>query len=183
MATALGLAAYNMADGMRAAREAERVLLELSARMDESPDGESFLELSGSGLLSTEVDGNEYIGVLEIPALGRRLPVAGEWSYAALKTAPCRYTGTASGGDLIVAAHNYPAHFGGVGKLVTGDRVTFTDLSGVRYDYQVVTTEQLSGTDVNKMQSGDWALTLFTCTIGGKARVTVRCARVEDGES
>ena len=33
--------------------------------------------------------------------------------------------------------------------------------------------------DVEAMESGDWALTLFTCTIGGKTRVTVRCVPAE----
>ena len=29
--------------------------------------------------------------------------------------------------------------------------------------------------DVEEMLSGGWALTLFTCTLGGRTRVTVRC--------
>ena len=29
------------------------------------------------------------------------------------------------------------------------------------------------------MLSGDWDLTLFTCTIGGQTRVTIRLERVE----
>ena len=46
--------------------------------------------------------------------------------------------------------------------------------SGVEY-YEVAGVEVLKGTAVEEMQAGDWELTLFTCTIGGKARVTVRC--------
>ena len=29
------------------------------------------------------------------------------------------------------------------------------------------------------MEAGDWDLTLFTCTIGGQTRVTIRLERVE----
>jgi sortase A len=29
------------------------------------------------------------------------------------------------------------------------------------------------------LNSGDWDLTLFTCTIGGVSRVTVRCQKAE----
>ena len=42
-----------------------------------------------------EIEGNGYIGLLEIPALGLSLPVMSEWSYPNLKLAPCRYSGSA----------------------------------------------------------------------------------------
>lgn len=29
--------------------------------------------------------------------------------------------------------------------------------------------------DVDKMTSGGWSLTLFTCTVGGQSRIAVRC--------
>jgi sortase A len=32
---------------------------------------------------------------------------------------------------------------------------------------------------VEEMESDEWDLTLFTCTIGGKSRVTIRCERVQ----
>ena len=34
--------------------------------------------------------------------------------------------------------------------------------------------------DVEEMLSGGWALTLFTCTLGGRTRVTVRCEEAAD---
>ncbi len=33
--------------------------------------------------------------------------------------------------------------------------------------------------DVEEMITGDWDLTLFTCTLGGQTRVTVRCQLIE----
>ena len=36
--------------------------------------------------------------------------------------------------------------------------------------------ETLMPTAVEEMESGDWDLTLFTCTVGGRTRVAVRCA-------
>ena len=61
-----------------------------------------------------QADGKSYIGVLDIPALGLSLPVMSQWSYPNLKLAPCRYTGSAYSGNLILAGHNYPSHFGGL---------------------------------------------------------------------
>lgn len=46
------------------------------------------------------------------------------------------------------------------------------------FEYEVVSLEILIPEDVEPMEEGDWDLTLFTCTIGGKTRITVRCARM-----
>ena len=122
-----------------------------------------------------EIDGEGYIGILQIPDLALELPIIGEWSYPRLRTAPCRYVGSAYTHDLIIAAHNYASHFGGLVSLAQGSEVIFTDMDGNRFIYAVSGTEQLPGTAIEEMESGDWDLTLFTCTIGGAARVTVRC--------
>ena len=54
-----------------------------------------------------EVDGQSYIGVLELQPLGLSLPIISQWSYPGLRIAPCRYTGSAYQNDLVIAAHNY----------------------------------------------------------------------------
>ena len=70
---------------------------------------------------------------------------------------------------------NYQSHFGRLKELLPGDLVQFTDVDGNVFSCSVVETEILEKTDVEELESGDWDLTLFTCTIGGKTRVTVRC--------
>jgi sortase A len=85
-----------------------------------------------------------------------------------------------------VAAHNYDRHFGRLKKLVSGDTIIITDTFGSSYYYTVTGTEIIDTTGVAEMDAGDWDLTVFTCTIGGASRVTVRCAftgRVETGSS
>ena len=126
---------------------------------------------------TVEVEGNEYIGILDIPVLALSLPVMDEWSEAKLKLAPCRYLGSAYQDDLIIAAHNYRRHFGSLKNLSPGDEVIFTDAEGTMFSYVVAKTETIDGSAVEEMNRGDWALTLFTCTLGGKSRVTVRCER------
>ncbi len=120
----------------------------------------------------------DYIGTLEIPEIGITLPVISEWSYPALRVAPCRYEGTAYQNNLIIAAHNYNTHFGQLTKLSPGSRIRFTDMDGNEFLYEVVETEILLPTEIEAMESGDWDLTLFTCTIGGRTRFTVRCQMI-----
>ncbi len=125
---------------------------------------------------TVDADGHTYVGFLEIPAIKRILPVMDAWSYPNLKIAPCRFVGTVYAHDMIVCAHNYDRHFGLIKTLEEGDKVFFTDVYGDRFSYEVSEVTILQPTDVDEMKDpDDWDLTLFTCTIGGATRVTVRC--------
>lgn len=121
------------------------------------------------------IDGVSYIGYLEIPALELQLPIISQTSYPGLKIAPCRYQGSVYLNDLVIGAHNYARHFGNIGKLSYGDEVKFTDMDGNVFRYQVVNIEILQPNQVDDLCSGEWPLTLYTCTLGGRTRVTVRC--------
>ena len=127
-----------------------------------------------------EIDGNRYVGYIEVPVLELNLPVLESWSYPNLKISPCRYTGSVYHDDMVIAAHNYQRHFGGLKTLSAGDEVRFTDGDGNVFVFQVATLEQLDPTQVEDMTESEWDLTLFTCTIGGRQRVTVRCTRVSE---
>jgi sortase A len=129
---------------------------------------------------TVQIDGRSYIGTLSIPALGLELPIMSEWDYPSLQISPCRYSGSVYKNNMIIAAHNYESHFGQIKTLSIGDEVSFTDADGNVFNYTVSDVTQLGPYDTEEMKSGDWDLTLFTCTIGGSYRVTVRCEAVED---
>lgn len=131
-------------------------------------------------MTEVEISGNRYIGYLSIPDLGLDLPIMSTWSYPKLNIAPCRYTGSVRGEDLVLMAHNYNSHFGRISQLDLGDTVVFTDMDGNVVQYEVVGEDLLDPTAVEEMTSGDFDLTLFTCTYGGGNRVTVYCDRVSE---
>ena len=125
-------------------------------------------------------DGQDYIGILEIPAIDLKLPVISRWNYPRLRIAPCRYAGSAYAKNLVISAHNYPSHFGRLSKLYEGVAVRFTDVDGNVFDYRVELKETLNPGDVEYMKDGGWDLTLFTCTPGGSYRITLRCELVKE---
>ena len=186
---ALLLVLHNVREDRQGAEQAESALSALRESIPE-PVTEATALTSGQDDLyapyeeptvpemeTAVVDGHAYIGYLSIPALDIELPVMAEWSYPNLKTAPCRYTGNLYENNLVIAAHNYASHFGRIGSLKAGDELIFTDMKGEQHSYAVCELEQIPGTAVEQMQFGsaeNWDLTLFTCTLNGQSRVTVR---------
>ncbi len=127
-----------------------------------------------------EVEGHSYIGTLCIPELGLDLPVMSEWSYPKLKIAPCRFAGSAYQQQLIIVAHNYVTHLGNIKNLPAGSPITFTDMTGNVFCYELAEIEILRPNQVKALMDTDYPLTLVTCTLGGRTRVTARCIRVEE---
>lgn len=187
---ALCLTAYNLWSDTQAGKTTNSVLQQMKEAQNNAAQTPFITEPSEEeipdyilnpemDMPTQEIDGQTYIGTLEIEPLGLSLPVISEWSYPRLRIAPCRYTGSAYLNNMVIAAHNYTSHFGQLKNLSQGDTVTFTDIDGNVFCYQVSEIETLSPYSIQEMTSGDWDLTLFTCTIGGQTRVTVRCEQTE----
>ena len=153
------------------------------ARNTAGPDAPAVPEYlldAGREMPVQTINGRDYIGVLSIPSLELELPVISQWDYPALKVAPCRYSGSLYQDNLIICAHNYASHFGKLKTLQPGDTVQFTDMDENVVTFRMVERETLGPTDVEGMEAGDWDLTLFTCTVGGQTRVTIRFEREKD---
>ena len=178
LAAALFLTIRNMGDSRRAGQTSRQVIIQLCEAAETTTEAltESQPDTDREMPVRT-IDGRDYIGVLSIPSLELELPVLSQWDYPGLKVAPCRYSGSLYRDDLILCAHNYVTHFGRLKDLRVGDTVLFTDMDDHTTAYQMVEREMLAPTDVEGMAAGDWDLTLYTCTVGGKSRVTVRFAR------
>ena len=187
LAAALSLAVFNVWTSWQAGESADKALSQLKPTIEQSLSKNSSGKTSGEASIpdyllnpemampEEEIDGVGYIGVLAIPTRGLELPIISEWSYANLNISPCRYSGSAYLNNLVIAGHNFTRHFGPIGSLSIGDEVVFTDVSGNTFSYKVADIETLSPYAVEEMTSEDWDLTLFTCTLGGQSRITVRC--------
>ena len=172
---ALLLFLHNRSEDRRAGQEAESLLEDARSAMAADTDPEP------QEALAEEIT-YDYAGVIAIPDLSLELPVIDQWSYARLKVAPCRQSGAAADGDLVIAAHNYKSHFGYLDRLEPGASVIFTDMEGTVYRYAVEEIRQLApedAEDVSSVFSSEYPLVLYTCTPGGKARVAVFCRWAE----
>ena len=186
----VGLLAYNKWDADRADKASQQVLGELEDTLTKTMEEKTKVdevvlqpELDPTQpMTEVELEGWNYIGYLSIPSIGLNLPVMSEWSYAGLKIAPGRYSGSTYADNMVVCAHNYAKHFSPIKWLAEGAEVCFTDMDGMRWSYEVSVVETIQPTQIEKMtekteDSENWDLTLFTCTTGGSARCAVRCVR------
>jgi sortase A len=189
---AAGICAYNVWDETRADAASREVLSELIPEIPAAEtegsgaDGNETSKPIQSWVLNPDlampevmIGGEAYIGTVSIPALKLTLPVMSSWDYEKLKTAPCRYSGSVYKDDMVICAHNYGRHFSGIKGLLPGESVIFTDADGNVFRYTVSDVEILNPVAIEEMTSGDWDLTLFTCTTGGQTRFALRCQRME----
>lgn len=139
---------------------------------------ETALPLQEREMPTVELNGYRYIGVLEVPNLELSLPVMEQWDYDRLKISPCRFAGNLYTDDLVICAHNYPQHFSSLKYVPLGTEIQFTDAEGAVFRYAVTGFDTLGHNDVERMVTGDWDLTLFTCDTGGQSRIAVRCDRI-----
>ena len=179
IAAALFLSVYNEWESHEARDSARQVIAQLCDALPTEAGEPTALPDVRREMPVKTINGRDYIGVLSIPSLELELPVISQWDYPALKVAPCRYSGSLYQDNLIICAHNYASHFGKLKELQPGDIVLFTDMDEHVVTFQMVERETLNPMDAEGMEAGDWDLTLFTCTIDGQTRVTIRLERVE----
>ncbi len=183
----LGLVLYNYNESERAGESSDQAveaIQEVIDAQEEDPatDAEDTDPDDGTvpEMDTVTIDGYDYIGYIEAPSLGMTLSVMAECDENRLKISPCRYSGNLYSNDLVIAGHNYRRHFSPFRSLPVGAEIDFIDVHGNRYQYEIVETEALQPTEVARMveKNAQWDLSLYTCTIGGKARYTIRCRRV-----
>ena len=198
--SALSLALYNIRSDKKSGEYAQELLVKIKEELpvtsmavteittDEeeysffdqyiSRDDPTYYEQPQEAVIN--IDGDFYSGIVSIPTLSLELPVYRDLDYENLKCSPCRYKGSVAEGNIIIAAHNYSSHFGHIDNMISGDRIYFTDAQGMVYEYEVITTEVVDGTDIDAMEAGseEWDMTIFTCNLSGLSRIAVRATAV-----
>ena len=171
--SSIGVTAYNHWDDSRAeyiSAQTTQILHEHIEKIEIEED--EIIQL-------IEIDGDFYIGIINIPSQNLELPINNELSEEKLKNSPCRYTGYITG-SIVIGAHNYKSQFGRIPNLKYGDKLMITDATGNEHWYTVELTEIIDGTDVESMINTSYDLTLFTCTMDSVSRITVRCTKIEE---
>ena len=182
LAASVGLVAWNQQEANQAeaaSAELQRSLSEaIALYRTEEPTAPTLPDPSAKPeMKAIEVNGRLCVGFVAIPKLKLELPVLAKCTDENLKTSPCLYSGTTMEDDLVLAAHNYRRHFGPIRRLKPGDQVYFVDAEGGTICYQVAAVDAVPPTAVEEVCSGQFDMTLVTCTYGGTTRLVVYCDR------
>ena len=177
IAAALALVVFNIQEERQAGNASADALAQMQEAAAPVSDARPASD-ADAPMPAVEVGGRLYVGTLAVPSLGLELPVLADWSYEGLDVAPCRYSGSAYAGDLVICGHNYQTHFAQLENVDYDAEVLFTDMQGNVFRYQVASVETLDAAAVEDMVDSDYELSLFTCNFSGTARVTVRCVQV-----
>ena len=179
---ALGITIYNLAVDYLSGKKAKVILDKLDAQIEDRSSADTNHEDdSNTKMPAIDIDGKNYIGIITIPSINIKLPVLEEYSEKNMKIAPVLYKGTIYQKNAIIAAHSYASQFKYIQKLKIGDQVLFEDIDGHFFKYEVIKKERLSTSDVDLMESGEWDLTLFTCTTSNaNFRATVRLKLLDE---
>ncbi len=165
-------------------RQAEQLSNHVLAQMTQMQENSNKTELLENGEIpEIEIDGERYIGCLNIPDLELELPVMSNWSYPQLKKAPCRYSGSIRQKNLVILGHRYKKHFGKLKDLKIGAPIELRGVDEKITAYNVVSIETVKPTNVDEVTSGKYELTLFTCTYSGKYRTVIHCSAVDSAQS
>ena len=185
IAAALILFVNNILESRRALDASQQVVHDFSAKLEESY-GDSAVDFPvdnpNRSMPVFEIDGQPYVGILSIPSLDLELPVSASFDYQTLQSAPCLYSGTVYGGNMVIGAHNYDSHFGRVSSLEPGAEIMFTDAENHRFHYEVYSLETLDPEQVPDLIAYEGTgreLTLFTCNYFGTKRIVVRCSEIQ----
>lgn len=172
------LVLYNFYREYNAKKKVEKYLPKLEKIIKDHSGGNNNADNEKSSK-TMNIDGMNFLGILSVPSKNLELPILADYSYELLDTAPCRYSGSYDSDDLVIGGHNYRSHFSKLKSIKNGEEIFFTSFDGIVYKYSVLRVEILEPTQIedliNKQNTDDWDLTLFTCTSSGAARCVIRC--------
>lgn len=174
MALSLGLVLFL---GIRTAvgvQSRQQVLQQLDALLPPDSPG---IPGSQPGLLMPvmELEGKDYVAVLEVPGYQITLPVAAQWDSFGLSRCPALFWGSAYDETLVIGGAGDARQFGFCSQIQPGDTVTVTDMTGTRFSYTVEKIDRASQAETPWLTQEDWSLTLF-CRDGHTLEyIAVRC--------
>ena len=131
-----GFYGYKVVYGMMAAGQAEKVMDRMTELVPQYEDGDAAATGRGEDPLPmVEIDGTSFVGYIEIPEQSIKVPVASADSDGS-KFA-FQDSGSPVKGRFKIGGRDQKGAFSTIDEIKPGERITFVDVNGIRYDYQV----------------------------------------------
>ena len=122
-----------------------------------------------------QLQGQDYVALLEVPGRNICLPVAAGWDTNKLSAAPRHYFGSAYNNSLIIGGSDRSGQLDFCSSIDIGETVTVTDMTGARYTYLVKRIERFSSIDAEVLTKKAPGLTLFVKDSSTFDYIVLRC--------
>ena len=118
-------------------------------------------ERSNTTMSSLEIDGDSFVGIIEVPVYESKLPIYASWDADKLNRFPCRFFGSVYNETLILGGSENDGQFDFITQISLGDSVCITDTMGVRYAFQVSSIRRCKDISADKLLSEESSLIFF----------------------
>lgn len=137
------------------------------------PQGAVLEERSDNRMPILSVDGEDFVGVLEMPQYDSALPVGADWGN--LTKHPCRFSGNIYDSTMQIGATSQKGQYDFYREISVYDTVVFTDMEGNRYTYTVTNLQYESHADQTALNQKEASLTLFIKNVYDFEYLIVSC--------
>lgn len=159
---------------VQGSRQSQKAAEQISALLPEKTPGIAAGH-SDAQMPVMEIDGKDYVGLMEVPAFGICTAIADGWEGKRLVPAVGRFWGSAYDGTLVVGGPDVPGQFAFCDTVELGTQITVTDMTGTQFSYTVCRVDRAKSADAQWLTNSDFDLTLFCRSTYTMEYIAVRC--------
>lgn len=163
---------------MNATKNAQKNATDMLARLEEILPPRSIGakdNYSSMQMPVLELDGEELIGIIEIPEWNVSLPIDSTWNTKELYSLPQRFSGTVYDDSLVIGGMDQAGQFDCLKKMDIGNIVIVTDMTGAQFSYTVERIERKKSAAAEVLEDEQSNLTLFIRDASSMDYILVRC--------
>ena len=174
VAGSLALLAYSSVHSAQAQKHNAEVVAQITTILPDRIDG-VMDNYSNMEMPAMQIAGEDYIGLLEIPAFGLTLPIGSSWDAGKVTSYPCRFWGTVYDGSLVVGGADQAGQLDCLDQIWDGSVVTVTDMTGSVFRYVVSRVERSKSAQAEVLLDDTADLSLFVRDAYNLEYIIVRC--------
>ena len=156
------------------AKKCQEVAMEMNKLLPDRTSGVPGV-YSDSVMPVLEINGADYVALLEIPAQGVVLPVSDQWNSMGLSNSPARFSGSAYDKSLVIGGVDHPRQFGFCDEIEHDAVLNITDMTGAQFSYIVSRIDRSKHAQTQWLQNEEYDLTLFCRSAYSMEYIAVRC--------
>ena len=155
-------------------KKAEALTDQLSAMLPQRTAGTPE-DYSDPEMPILQLEGQDFSGLIQIPAFGVTLPIGSRWDRNLVSQYPCRFWGSAYDSTLVLGGKDREGQFDFCTRMDHGDVVMITDMTGTQFRYTVSRIDRSKDASAEILSEDAWDLTLFARDSGSMDYIIVRC--------